>query len=347
MVPTDFALFCSFLILFQGNAAGRNNPNLDQKPIPAIVGGTNAVRGEFPYQGMLYITKDFKIYICGCSLLNPKWAVTAAHCTDGGIEDTLKVYFGKVIRPNIYSSAQYSVYKVHQHPFYTGKAGGHHHDVSLLHMLNEVEINKFVSPIALPYDGEILPEGKICSVAGWGHESAYSTRLPQIMQKAKVSIVSNLLCRELLTSKDLKSLFPEQMCAGYLPGGIGACQGDSGGALACTLSSGIAVLQGIVSLVVPCANFEKPDIYTRVSSYVDWIETTMGEDAKLNIVVQRNETPDGKPFATQRNSAKNPNFPFSSRKTTAKGNNVATESRPMTKYYIFLFIVLTTAFVLQ
>ena len=49
-----------------------------------IVGGTDASTGEFPYQGYFEaIRLDGYTYSCGCSLLSSKWAVTAAHCTNG------------------------------------------------------------------------------------------------------------------------------------------------------------------------------------------------------------------------------------------------------------------------
>lgn len=51
---------------------------------------------------------------------------------------------------------------------------------------------------------------------------------------------------------------------------ISACMGDSGGPL--VLADGALI--GIVSWGVPCG-VGMPDIYTKVSSYKDWIDTVI------------------------------------------------------------------------
>ena len=46
--------------------------------------GMDALRGEFPYQGVLEIEErvgmNSTFRICGCSLIDSRWAITAAHC---------------------------------------------------------------------------------------------------------------------------------------------------------------------------------------------------------------------------------------------------------------------------
>lgn len=62
------------------------------------------------------------------------------------------------------------------------------------------------------------------------------------------------------------------MCASNIVEGSDACQGDSGGPLfSVNQDSGVSTIVGIVSFGISCGT-ELPGVYTRVASFVDWIE---------------------------------------------------------------------------
>lgn len=63
---------------------------------------------------------------------------------------------------------------------------------------------------------------------------------------------------------------------GYLRGGVDACHGDSGGPLSCEVEN-VSYLAGIVSWGDQCAAKNKPGVYTRIESFVDWIEKGVRE----------------------------------------------------------------------
>lgn len=58
-------------------------------------------------------------------------------------------------------------------------------------------------------------------------------------------------------------------------------QGDSGGGLMCEVEDGRWVLAGIVSWGDMCGTTGRPGVYTKVSSFVDWIEQTTTEVGKV------------------------------------------------------------------
>lgn len=67
--------------------------------------------------------------------------------------------------------------------------------------------------------------------------------------------------------------FVNNICA-VPPKGEGACKGDSGGGLVTIADNELC---GVVSWGVPCAK-NKPDMYTRVFSYLNWIKSNMGKE---------------------------------------------------------------------
>lgn len=52
-----------------------------------VLGGTDAKRGAWPWQVAVYTSSN--TFVCGGSVINPLWLVTAAHC----FEDDKQYYF--------------------------------------------------------------------------------------------------------------------------------------------------------------------------------------------------------------------------------------------------------------
>jgi hypothetical protein len=62
-----------------------------------------------------------------------------------------------------------------------------------------------------------------------------------------------------------------EICAGLPGGGIDACQGDSGSPLVVDVA-GTPMLAGLTSVGFECARADYPGIYTRVTSFIPWLQ---------------------------------------------------------------------------
>ena len=110
-------------------------------------------------------------------------------------------------------------------------------------------------------------------------------RSPQRLQYVTVPVYPNSVCNSQTGYKDLGGqLTDSQLCAGNLTiGGVDSCSGDSGGPLVCDAGGFIGyVLTGVVSFAVRCGEPNFPGIYSRVTHYIEWIESKMGDFTSIN-----------------------------------------------------------------
>ncbi|KAJ8256637.1 hypothetical protein COCON_G00187890 [Conger conger] len=240
-----------------------------------IVGGTNAEEGEWPWQVSLHIKNSG--HVCGASLINDRWLVTAAHC----VQDSSKV---KYSQPGVWEAylglhkqgemgeftEKRNIKRVIDHPYYNSYTFDN--DIALMELSSPVSFNKRITPICLPSSSHDFPYGKSVWITGWGatREGGYGA---SVLQKAQVRIINGTVCNKLMGNQ----ITSRMMCAGVLSGGVDACQGDSGGPLSAKeTGSGRLFLAGVVSWGDGCARRNKPGIYTKVTKYRSWIKENTG-----------------------------------------------------------------------
>ena len=276
MAKNTLLFVSTFLLLAQVTYCNETTTRTARRPRPRIVGGSNAFRGEFPYQGVLEIENrvgtNTTYSICGCSLIHSRWAVTTAHCIKNKRASDLSLYFGRAHLSNIELPDHYLVLRIHRHPLYSS-ANALRYDIALLEINGGVRLNRYVSPILLPVSQGNPQVGQLCTITGWGSTLESNNIASEVLQKAEIPVVSNARCAQTFVQ-----VFPEHLCAGYESGGVGICTGDGGAPLVCTSPAGNPILQGIGSFGSGCARPGIPSGYTRVSSFVDWIQTTTGSD---------------------------------------------------------------------
>uniref|UniRef100_A0A8C5F2B6 Peptidase S1 domain-containing protein n=1 Tax=Gopherus evgoodei TaxID=1825980 RepID=A0A8C5F2B6_9SAUR len=135
----------------------------------------------------------------------------------------------------------------------------------LLRLSPPASYTNYVQPLPLGWGTITSPTGSRpqswCGIAG-----AVET-YPDVPQCVEVDIVSNTICQEAYPEKVTENM----LCAGVLEGGKDSCQGDSGGPLVCNRK-----LQGVVSWGDhPCAQPNKPGVYTSICKYLAWIQETI------------------------------------------------------------------------
>ncbi|NWH70294.1 TMPS9 protease, partial [Piaya cayana] len=234
-----------------------------------IVGGTDASRGEIPWQVSL---KEDSMHFCGATIIGDRWLLSAAHCFNETEPEEIEAYVGTTsLNGTDGTAVKVNVTRVIQHPLFNPLFLDF--DVALLELERPLVFNKYIQPICLPLAGEKFPVGKKCIISGWGDLQEGNVTKPEILQKATVGIIDQKICDFLYNF----SLTERMICAGFLEGQVDSCQGDSGGPLACEVTPGVFYLAGIVSWGIGCAQAMKPGVYSRITKLKDWILATISQ----------------------------------------------------------------------
>ncbi|KID77287.1 Trypsin [Metarhizium brunneum] len=221
-----------------------------------IVGGEAAKDGEFPF--LVSITNTLK-RTCGGSLLDSTTVLTAAHCVVETQEWLNRTTGGQVI------AAKRIVYP----GFLRHRRKGYpKHDIAILKLSTPIQESDTIGYANLPAAGSDPVANSLATIAGWGQVHNDGHPLDQL-HKALVHIRA----REKCTNESWNATgIEDEVCAGG--DGKDTCGGDSGSPL---IDQGTATIIGITSRsswYSDCGQY--PGLYTRVSSYLDFIQENLG-----------------------------------------------------------------------
>jgi secreted trypsin-like serine protease len=171
--------------------------------------------------------------------------------------------------------------KIYIHPKYVEYSGTHEfstNDIALIKLSVNHRFRKNVVRPCLPKKNAVIPLNSICYITGFGATNKNDIEQIKRIKEGKVAIKHDKICIRTLS---LNVYDPEtMMCAGRARGfRANSCQGDSGGPLVCEGNFGGKQNQwylfGITSFgALDCASYTS-SVYTKVSTYVDWIYDLM------------------------------------------------------------------------
>ncbi|OMH82551.1 Chymotrypsin-like protease CTRL-1 [Zancudomyces culisetae] len=234
-----------------------------------IVGGTDASIGKYPFA--VYIINNASGSLCGGSLLSGDWVITAAHCAKDVKPEDLKVTVGET---KFVTDKGIAVTQNIIHPDY-GNAGDKN-DIALFKLEKKVDYQ----PIKIHTDN--LGDGEQVKALGWGLESSTATTPSNNLKEVTLKLISTDECRKRVSSFEGNGV-GSQYCTGGTPG-KDTCSGDSGGPLV-KEKDGNWRLVGLTSYGAwdqradvsdICGTEEIVAIYTRVSSFMDFITSNTG-----------------------------------------------------------------------
>eukprot|EP00091_Calanus_sinicus_P002233 TRINITY_DN12274_c0_g1_i3.p1 TRINITY_DN12274_c0_g1~~TRINITY_DN12274_c0_g1_i3.p1 ORF type:complete len:223 (-),score=45.28 TRINITY_DN12274_c0_g1_i3:47-715(-) len=89
------------------------------------------------------------------------------------------------------------------------------------------------------------PEGRSCTVSGWGHLKSKGSSVPDRLREVSVRVLHDSVCKQMLHGYPWDTRYETMLCAGGED--KDACQGDSGGPMVCQDDAGDSCIAGVVS----------------------------------------------------------------------------------------------------
>ncbi|XP_017113324.1 serine protease persephone-like [Drosophila elegans] len=244
-----------------------------------IVGGYPVDAGVYPHMAAIAYTINSE-FRCGGSLIAKRFVLTAAHCVSNIDDPPAFVRLGAVnIEKPDKNYQDINVRNVTIHPSYVS---GKYNDIAVLELAHDAVETNSVRPACLHTDPDDSPPQTKLFVAGWGVLNVTTRARSKILLRAKLDMVSLDQCNVSYAEQPgsvraLKHGVDESLlCAIDHEQKADACQGDSGGPLIQELGNrdGVYTIMGVISSGFGCATVT-PGLYTRVFSYLDFIEETV------------------------------------------------------------------------
>lgn len=279
-----FFLICFFITAcFSSNEKQQSTVIPDLKKANAVIGGEQVSQGEFEFMVNIWMhNSDYTDHLCGGSLIQKKWVLTAAHCI---LEDVNDISEGIVSKKDLSlfiggrhfkgtDGRQLNIKNILVHPDFSWP----HYDIALIELSEPVED---ITPILInqePIQDQQLPQN--ATAIGWGLIDEQGQKYPELLQKIQLPLVSRKVCNEDYLVKQRQWVIGADMiCAKTNLGKSATCAGDSGGPLV-QMRDDRLVQIGVVSWGAACRlayihNQSDTEGYADVASAAAWILSTI------------------------------------------------------------------------
>jgi secreted trypsin-like serine protease len=178
-----------------------------------IIGGQPAAPASWTMIVSLRINGSNQ-HVCGGSILNDYFILTAAHCVDKSPRHSPTGVYVRVGFTSLSEGAQVilEVDQIFLHPKYIGSSDGYQNDIAILHLSESLDIDNdpFIKRTCVPHldvnmNVQQYPANGIrLAVIGWGMVGLGTNNMSNAMQQAEVFVIDNddSTCKVLIKDKD-------------------------------------------------------------------------------------------------------------------------------------------------